>query len=67
MSKPTEQEILDDLKAVREQGGLVGTFCAKCGQRWHLGQMVEITGTGPKLGMVEHHLPKDCIEPEGGE
>ncbi len=67
MSKPTEQEILDDLKAVREQGALVGTICAACGQRWKMGQMVEILGTGRKLGQVTHYKPEDCIEPEGEE
>ena len=63
MPQPTEQEIKDDLKAVREQGALVGTLCAKCGQRWKLGQMVEIIGIGPLLGKVEHH--GECPEVKG--
>ena len=65
MPKPTDQEILDDLKAVRERGAQVGTICAKCGQLWKLGQRIEIYGTGPLLGKVEHNDPRDCEEPKG--
>lgn len=60
MPKPTKEEILADLAAVRKAGGKTGTFCTNCGGPLVLGQKVEIRGAGPLLGAWNHNRKEDC-------